>query len=99
MADEEVMTGGDEPLTAEEAAKTSDAPDWLCKYCGSLNRSDESVCRGCSADRAEASDDYATLHTQTMNTSYEETLAAQLQEAQQEQSGVFGKLANLLRKK
>ncbi len=24
-------------LTKEEAAKTSNAPDWLCDYCGSLN--------------------------------------------------------------
>ncbi len=86
-------------LTSEEAAQTSDAPDWLCKYCGSLNRSDETVCRGCSADRAEATDDYATLHTQTMNTSYEQTLAEQMRQAEQANSGVFGKLADLFRRK
>ena len=50
-------------LTKEEAAKTSNAPDWLCDYCGSLNSADLNYCKGCGSEKKEATQDYATLHT------------------------------------
>lgn len=62
-------------LTAEEAARTSDGADWVCAFCGNLNRSDEDRCRGCGSDRAEANQNYGSLHASTAGTSYEQTLA------------------------
>ncbi|MBR3103431.1 MAG: hypothetical protein IKH46_06375 [Lachnospiraceae bacterium] len=62
-------------LTAEEAAKTSDGADWVCAFCGNLNRCDEDRCRGCGSDRAEANQNYGSLHASTAGTSYEQTLA------------------------
>ena len=62
-------------LTAEEAAKTSGGVDWVCAYCGNLNRCDDERCRGCGADRMEATENYGTLHAGTGGTSYEQTLA------------------------
>ncbi len=49
-------------LSDEEAAKTSAGPDWLCDFCGSLNRSDAAFCKGCGSAKEEAVHDYATLH-------------------------------------
>ncbi|MBR1470392.1 MAG: hypothetical protein IJ600_01965 [Lachnospiraceae bacterium] len=90
-------------LTEEEAAETTDAPDWLCNYCGCLNRADETVCRGCSADRAEATNDYATLHASTAGATYEQTLAGNAYNTShnslREKTGVLQGLAELFRKK
>ena len=49
-------------LTEEQAKKTTNRPDWLCKYCDSYNRSDASFCKKCGAPRSHAEDDYGTLH-------------------------------------
>ena len=49
-------------LTKEEAAKTSNAPDWLCDYCGCLNSADLTSCRGCGSEKRESTKDYGTLH-------------------------------------
>ena len=88
-------------LTQEEAAKTSQGPDWLCAYCGCLNHSEDTVCRGCSADREEAKDNYGTLHASTGGAGYEQTLAAQMQGQDQKKgnAGIFQGLADLFRKK
>ena len=52
-------------LTQEEKARTTNAPDWLCAYCGSYNRSDASCCTKCGGDRAESKADYGILHKLT----------------------------------
>lgn len=52
-------------LTQEEKAKTTNAPDWLCEYCGSYNRADVSCCVKCGGDRAESKVDYGMLHKLT----------------------------------
>ncbi len=52
-------------LTQEEKAKTTNAPDWLCSYCGSYNRSDVSSCVKCGGNRAESKSDYGMLHKLT----------------------------------
>lgn len=52
-------------LSAEEKAKTTDRPDWLCSYCGSYNRSDLKKCHSCGGDRDEAQSDYGILHKLT----------------------------------
>ena len=52
-------------LSRQEAAKTSNAPDWLCDYCGSLNSADETSCRGCGSPRKESRQNYGTLHAST----------------------------------
>ncbi len=52
-------------LSDEERAKTSNAPDWLCDYCGSLNSADSMACSGCGSARERATKDYATLHSGT----------------------------------
>ncbi len=52
-------------LTQEEKARTTNAPDWLCTYCGSYNRSDVSCCVNCGGDRAESKIDYGILHKLT----------------------------------
>ncbi len=49
-------------LSRDEAQKTSNAPDWYCDYCGSLNSADATVCRGCGSDKKEATKNYASLH-------------------------------------
>lgn len=52
-------------LTAEEAAKTSNGPDWLCDYCGAYNRCDSIRCRDCGADRDSSKANYGILHKLT----------------------------------
>lgn len=52
-------------LSAEERAKTTDAPDWLCEYCGAYNRSDVDVCSKCGGNRAESKQNYGMLHKLT----------------------------------
>lgn len=52
-------------LSKEEAAKTTDRPDWLCEYCGAYNRSDAGVCKKCGSPREEAKQNYGTLHKLT----------------------------------
>lgn len=52
-------------LTQEEKAKTTNAPDWLCDYCGSYNRADISRCAKCGGDRTESKSDYGMLHKLT----------------------------------
>jgi len=52
-------------LTKEEAAKTSNGPDWLCDYCGAYNRCDIMVCKGCGSDKKESKTNYGILHKLT----------------------------------
>ena len=52
-------------LTEEEKAKTTNAPDWLCEYCGAYNRSDRSVCSKCGGDRSDSLHNYGRLHKLT----------------------------------
>lgn len=52
-------------LTQEEKDKTTDAPDWLCEYCGSYNRADVSCCVKCGGDRIVSKSDYGMLHKLT----------------------------------
>lgn len=52
-------------LTQAEKEKTSDAPDWLCEYCGSYNRSDVGSCSKCGAGKEEAKTNYGMLHKLT----------------------------------
>lgn len=52
-------------LTEEEKAKTTNAPDWLCEYCGAYNRSDRSVCSKCGGDRSDSLHNYGRLHRLT----------------------------------
>ena len=52
-------------LTEEEKAKTTDAPDWLCEYCGSYNRSDCSCCTKCGSDKSSSKHNYGRLHKLT----------------------------------
>lgn len=52
-------------LTREEKDKTSNAPDWLCYYCGSYNRSDVFCCPKCGADKRESKTHYGMLHKLT----------------------------------
>ena len=49
-------------LTREEAAKTTNEPDWLCEYCDHYNRSDVVICQKCGAPRSRAKNNYGTLH-------------------------------------
>ncbi|MCR4690006.1 MAG: zinc finger Ran-binding domain-containing protein [Lachnospiraceae bacterium] len=52
-------------LTKEEAAKTTNEPDWMCSYCSTYNRSDATVCKGCGALKKEADGNYGTRHKLT----------------------------------
>ena len=52
-------------LTSEEKAKTTNAPDWLCEFCGSYNRSDVFCCEKCGGDRTESKTNYGMLHKLT----------------------------------
>lgn len=52
-------------LTAEEKAKTTDAPDWLCEYCGSYNRSDRTNCDQCGSEKSSSRHNYGRLHKLT----------------------------------
>ena len=85
-------------LTAEEAAKTSNGVDWVCAYCGNLNRCDDERCRGCGADRAEANENYGTLHASTAGPSYEQVLAENAKNTGGSTGGLRG-LAALFRRK
>lgn len=51
----------DSVLTEEQAAKTTNNPDWLCEYCDSYNRADAKYCITCGASKDKSGDDYATL--------------------------------------
>ena len=85
-------------LTAEEAARTSTGVDWVCAYCGNLNRCDDERCRGCGADRAEANENYGTLHASTAGPSYEQVLADNAKNTGGSTGGLRG-LAALFRRK
>lgn len=52
-------------LTAEEKAKTTDEPDWLCEYCGSYNRSDRANCDQCGSEKSSSRHNYGRLHKLT----------------------------------
>ncbi len=52
-------------LTKEEAEQTTNAPDWLCAYCGSYNRSDAPFCKKCGASQEESTGDYGSFHRLT----------------------------------
>ena len=52
-------------LTEEEKAKTTDAPDWLCDFCGAYNRSDVNVCAKCASLKGESKSNYGMLHKLT----------------------------------
>lgn len=52
-------------LTKEEAAKTTNAPDWLCMFCDAYNRDDALVCKNCGADKSTSKINYGILHKLT----------------------------------
>lgn len=52
-------------LTKEEAAKTSNGPDWLCAYCGAYNRCDKNICDKCGGDKESSTKNYGTIHKLT----------------------------------
>ena len=52
-------------LTKEEAAKTTNEPDWLCAYCNTYNRSDALVCKGCGGSKTEADGNYGSRNRLT----------------------------------
>ena len=52
-------------LREEEAAKTTNEPDWLCSFCETYNRADALVCKGCGAAKEEAKGSYASFHQET----------------------------------
>lgn len=52
-------------LTREEAAKTTNEPDWLCDYCGAYNSSDKSSCARCGANNSTSKSNYGTMHKLT----------------------------------
>lgn len=52
-------------LTREEAAKTTNLPDWLCEYCGAYNRSDKLFCESCGASKKSSKTHYGMLHKLT----------------------------------
>ena len=47
-------------LESELAAEYGQGPDWVCPYCGSLNRIRFKYCAGCGAAKESAEDDYFT---------------------------------------
>ncbi len=47
-------------LEADLAAQYGQGPDWVCPYCGSLNRIRYKFCSGCGAPKDSAEDDYFT---------------------------------------
>lgn len=71
-------------LSSEDAAKTSDAPDWLCDYCGGLNSANSATCSGCGSARDKASKDYGTLHSQTPKEVFLQTPGEVFSQNQQE---------------
>lgn len=52
-------------LSKEEAARTTDEPDWLCDYCGAYNSSNELHCESCGADKNLSKSNYGILHKLT----------------------------------
>lgn len=42
----------------EEATKIDRRPDWLCDFCGSLNRANDVTCRSCGSPKEMAKKDY-----------------------------------------
>ena len=52
-------------LTKEEAAQTTNEPDWLCEYCGAFNRSDALTCKSCGAGKGSSKSNYGMLHKLT----------------------------------
>lgn len=52
-------------LTKEEAAKTTNEPDWLCEYCGSYNASNHNFCEKCGAEKSSSTRNYGTIHKLT----------------------------------
>ena len=47
-------------LEANLAAEYGQGPDWVCPYCGSLNRIRYKYCSGCGAPKGSSEDDYFT---------------------------------------
>ncbi len=47
-------------LEKDLAAQYGQGPDWLCPYCGSLNRIRFKYCSNCGAEKDSAEDDYFT---------------------------------------
>ena len=45
-------------LDADLAAQYGQGPDWVCPYCGSLNRIRYKYCSGCGAPKESSEDDY-----------------------------------------
>ena len=52
-------------LSKEEAAQTSNEPDWLCEYCGSYNSANTNICEKCGAGVEESTKTYGTIHKLT----------------------------------
>lgn len=42
----------------ETKRKVSKGPDWLCEYCQRYNRSEDTACRNCGAERTEENRNY-----------------------------------------
>ena len=83
-------------LTKEEAAKTSNAPDWLCDYCGSLNSADFSVCKGCGSKKEEATKNYGSLHASASIP--DAPAGAENAALKTGRKSFFGRLADLIQK-
>lgn len=52
-------------LTREEAAKTTNEPDWLCDFCGGYNPSNLTICAKCGANKESTTKNYGTIHKLT----------------------------------
>jgi rubrerythrin len=52
-------------LCEEEAAKTTNEPDWLCSYCGTYNRSTNETCHQCGGLHVHSKENYGTLNKLT----------------------------------
>ena len=83
-------------LGSDEAAKTTNAPDWLCNYCGCMNRADKEECQGCGAGREVSTHNYGNLHAGTAGASFEQTLAEH--ESAGRRGGILRRLSGFLRK-
>lgn len=51
-------------VDADRAKNYGKGADWMCDYCGSLNRYDQTSCSNCGAEREEAKGDYFSNKTQ-----------------------------------
>lgn len=47
-----------EQVTSEEKKKIGQGPDWVCEYCGSLNKSCDTICDQCGSERTKENKDY-----------------------------------------